>query len=291
MPIRYEVPELLKPHDMFVWWAHNKMRNKRHLKLKYLNSNSKPTELISNNKDELEWIKSHINIMKQQIEDMEEIDSAKSYFTSTTKMIYNLKQELYEYKERIKILENSDLKKETIIMDSRTFRKILLNFNKNARRKIIYEGGILALGNNLGYIYPAVIDRFAKVGSKSAKMPDWNKSIKYRDELIEQGVVVKSKDNPNGKPWIIYHSDDYYLRIAWAKNFGASHVKRIKYYRFEPSNGDVGFKKEFVRANKSNPLLKRKYFIPKVKNAYYSKKANKGSHEHIEVHVGKGSNR
>ena len=94
--------------------------------------------------------------------------------------------------------------------------------------------------------------------------------------LLPKVLVSGIRITPDGQNWIVYWSDDYYLRFAWAKNKGACRVKNHKFYSFIPTNSKKGPKKQLVKANRSNPLLYKTYtdrriYYPKLNPNYQSK--------------------
>ncbi len=277
MSLRYEYPKTLGLPEMFEWWCKEKIRKKRYMRLVNQKSNSAPTQLIAKNSDELDWLRKHVLVLAEKIEKLEIEDKGNRHFTARTREIYEKKRELFEANQRIDHLQQVDSATVRVIMTEKKFRQVIEEFNIRLRDRIIENGEIVNMKNNMGFVYVQRIDRF-KAGptSKSASMPNWGESYKYRDELIAKGITPKSKENPDGKNWIVYYDDDYYLRVAWAKNKGACRVKNHPYYKFVPNNSIGGTKRQLIDSNRKDPLLYKIYndhriYYPRL-NPNYQKK-------------------
>jgi hypothetical protein len=260
MSLRYETPKTLTAADMFLWWCKSKKRFRRHLKIKYSNTHSRDTVLVSTNGDELDWLRMHVLVLAEQIEKLEIADKDTSRFTLKTKEIYKKKREIYDANGRIKHLEQVDLNTEKEIMSEKKFKSIIYEFNTRAKDRLIYEGEVINMKQYLGFLYVQKIPRNdIRFGTKSSAMPNWGESRKYKQELIDQGIQIKDKDHPDGKNWIVYFDDEDYVKFSWTKKRGACRVKNHNFYSFSPSAGASGPKKELSKANKKNPLLKLIY--------------------------------
>ena len=270
MSLRIETPRVLSPTDMYIWWCKEKIRKRRHLKIKYQNTKAKDTVLVSKNSEELSWLRKNVIVLASQIEQLEIQERGKAKFTKAFEKIFELKRELYEANERIKHLEKVNPDTEQEIMSERTFRNIINSYNLKIRDYLI-DGEVLNMKQRLGYIYIQRIQRgHPKMYSKGMKSINWKESNEYKEELIAKGEQPKDKDHPNGKNWLVYYTDDFYLRYGWTKKKGACRVKNHNYYAFYPSLGRVGAKKALSNANKEDELLYKKYhgrriYYPKLK--------------------------
>ena len=264
MSLKFEVPRTLTATDMFTWWCKEKIRKKRYLRILYATSNSKDTILISRNAEELDWLRKNVLVLAEQIDDLERIDSKVPYFTENTKQIYAKKSELYEADNRIKHLEQVDHNSSQVVMSESKFKSILYSFNQKARDAMIDDGKVLNIRNRIGFLFVQKIARDNKYASKSLRMPNWAESKKYKQELIDKGIQIKDDKHPDGKKWIVYYDDDYYLRVSWTKKKGASRVKNHPFYSFEPSRGETGMRKQLSRANMKNPFLHKTYFSRRI---------------------------
>lgn len=260
MSLRYEVPKTLTATDMFIWWCKNKIRKRRHLKILYQNSNSRPAILVSNNGDELKWLRKNVLVLAEQIEGLEKIDNNKYYFTKITQQIYDKKSEIYEANNRIKHLEQVDNNNSQIVMSEADFKKVLYSFNSKVRDDLINNASVINMKSYLGYLYISRVDRNSGIiDSKSSRMPNWLESNKLKAKLISEGIQIKDKNHPDGKKWIVYFDDDYYLRFTWTKNRGACRVHNHIYYSFQPSKGQGGSRKQLSNANRKNDFLSLTY--------------------------------
>jgi hypothetical protein len=268
MSLRYEVSKTLTATDMFLWWCKNKIRNKRHLKVLYSTTNSKETILISGNNEELDWLRKHVLILAEQINKLEIADMDNKYsFSSKTKELYSKKGDLFDANQRIAHLEKVDGATRTVIMSEGKFRDVLYRFNTTMRDRLVQDGDVINMKNYMGYLYIQKVQRnIAGYTSKSSRMPNWPESKKYKQELIDEGIQVKDVDHPDGKNWLVYFDDDYYLRYSWNKKRGACRVKNHNYYSFCPTNGTNGAKKQLTKANRDNGFLHKTYID---KNIYY----------------------
>ncbi len=276
MSFRIEEPRILSATDMFIWWCKQKIRNKRYLKIKYETSHANQTILVSRNKDELQWLIQHIFILEEKILKYEEQERGKVYYTKKIEEIYHMKREVHEANDRIRHLKNVNLDTEHIIMSEKTFRNIIVTYNIKAKDRMINHGEVINMKQYLGYLYvqkmPRNHPKFEY--NKGDKTPNWMESNKYKQELIDKGIEVKDADHPDGKDWIVYYTDPFYVRVSWTKKKGACRVKNHTYYRFSTSSGQKGFKKQLSNANMNNPILYRKYIKNKV---YYANLPNRQS--------------
>lgn len=127
------------------------------------------------------------------------------------------------------------------------FRNIVEQYFTRAKDYIIM-GHSLNIGANVGIIEARRVER--NFG---------NKSVNFNETL-------KQPYGEDGKRKVIYYDDDDWIRIGWEKT---DNIPNCGIYRFIPTHGDMrggGFKVEFSRANKRNPLLKYKYrYFPFIK--------------------------
>ena len=264
MSLKFETPKTLTATDMFMWWCKQKIRRKRHLRILYATSHSKDTILISRNGEELDWLRKNVLVLAEQIENLERADAKVPYFTGNTDKIYIKKREIYEAENRIKHLQQVDNASFQVVMSEAKFKSILYAFNSKARDAMINDGKVINMKNRIGFLYVQKVDRNSEYASKSMRMPNWNESKKYKQELIDKGIQIKDDEHPDGKKWIVYYSDDYYLRVSWTKKKGASRVRNHPFYNFEPSRGETGTRKQLSSANMKNPFLHKTYFNRRI---------------------------
>ncbi len=260
-----EKPRILNTNDMFISWCKEKMRNKRHLRIRFQNTRAKYTVLVSKNGDELKWLIEHIDILEQKILALEIIEKSKVYFTKNIIKIYNMKTEINQCKERINHLNNVNLETEHLIMDDHKFKSIIYMFNKKVRDRMINNGEVVNMKQYLGYIHvQKVLRNHPAFKSKAATTVNWKESKLYKQELIDKGIQIRDKEHTDGKNWIVYYTDEWFLRIGWRKKQGACRVKNHTYYSFAPAKGPGGVRKQLSKANVDDPFLHKKYISRKI---------------------------
>jgi hypothetical protein len=168
-------------------------------------------------------------------------------------------------------------------MDYNLFKKIITCFNKKASDAII-RGGLLYLGNNLGYSQIRKI-----IPIKRSDKINWQASYEYKNELIAKGVKVREKGSKEGENWLIYQNDPWYLRWSWIKHYssGVNHltcrVKNNRVYAFYTTSNRTrvkgvkgsGNKGKLVTANEEDPLLHTRYFTMNMKDYRKEKRSEK----------------
>jgi nucleoid DNA-binding protein len=92
------------------------------------------------------------------------------------------------------------------------------------------------------------------------KAINWHESNKVRKELEDQGVVLKTKDNPDGRNWFVYFTSSFYFGWNWYINKGASYTKNIRGYYFTPTWHN---KRNLSKHIKEDTLAELKYGIYK----------------------------
>jgi hypothetical protein len=157
---------------------------------------------------------------------------------------------IISFEKRIKHIKTKSHNR-TKIIDYITFKKVIATYNQAAAKKII-EGKKLDLLNGLGIISARRVER-----NFNNKAIDWGETNKLRDS---EGNLPKK----NGKDVRIFHIDEDWLRVGWIKS--KAPIRNLNVYSFAPaapnSKGE-GFKKDFIRANKSDPNLRLNYdFYP-----------------------------
>ena len=269
MSYRIEQPKILTVNDTFVFWCKQKIKAKRHMKIKYEKSHSHDTILVSNNGDELNWLHQHIEVLRDKIARIEASESAKPYFTKKWESMYDMKSEISECQKRIKILEKLDPKVEQIIMDEKKFKKVVYTFNKKAVDNLV-EGKVINMKQYLGFLSINKIPRnHPDFIMKGSAIVNWAESYKYKNELIDKGITPRSKEQPEGKNWLVHYTDDYFLKFTWTKKSGACRVKNHGFYAFSPAKGT---RKKLALANEKNKLLhkvytKKKIYYPRLNKA------------------------
>ena len=143
------------------------------------------------------------------------------------------------------------------------FKEATSRISKKASNMII-QGGILSLGNHLGYLKIRKINRTFK-----KSIVNWGETNKEKKKLLSQGLVLREGEK-EGEDWLIYYTDPWYFRWAWIRRNGSSIFKNQTAYEFRPTSdrskkeGEerlkvLGNKGKLVLANKKNSLLHLRY--------------------------------
>jgi len=261
MSYRIEKPKLLLINDMFLWWCKSKIKNKRHMDIRHEKSHGKDTILVSANKDELAWLREHILVLDEQIIKIEAQEKSKPYFTKRLEKMYEMKSEIIESNKRIEELEQADPNGERIVMSDRKFKAIIYCYNKKAVAALV-SGKIINMKQYMGFLYVNKIPRnHPDFVIKGSAIVNWAESFKYKKELIAKGEIPRSKEQPEGKNWLVHYTDDYFLKYTWTKKSGACRVKNHGFYGFYPAKAT---KKNLARANDENKLLHKRYVKKKI---------------------------
>lgn len=262
--LSHKEPDVFGLVDMFKWWWHSAKKEKPYLKIenyfmirkKILIPKEKDVNIVSINKDELEYLRIKVLEIDQEIMELEKSDLKKFYFTETTHKISALRKEMWEVMQRIHTLEKANPEGKKVLMSYKTFVKVVETFNQKAIKALVDEGASLKLGNNLGYIYiynKKKSDKFSTINI------DWKASNSFKQELIDRGDTPKDKQNPDGKNWLQFYEEDDYVRLAWAKKYGVCKVPNNSIYAFYPTKSVKGISKYLVHSMQGDPYLKEKY--------------------------------
>jgi hypothetical protein len=272
MPVRIEKPRIYSTKDMFLFWAKNMQKEKPHLILKHekgLIQSNRNAELWYIVKEELNYLSVRNLQIDAEIQKLEKTDKQIDYFTNSTFRIFELKKEIFDNTAKIKELQKLPGDTKKLILDYEKFKSVVSSYNKLASESII-QGANLNLMNRLGYVQ---IRRIIPSTLKKKNVIDWKESYLYKKELIEKGETPKDKEHPEGKNWLVYKLQPWYLRWSWVKANQKATVKNNKVYAFYPTTGDTtteingvpGNKSKLSQAVRSNPLLHEKYTVVDLK--------------------------
>lgn len=130
-----------------------------------------------------------------------------------------------------------------VVMTYALFRNIIETYNNYAAQAVI-EGAAFSLGNKLGYIHGRRIER------------DFNRP------KVNVIATVKARRIPGQETHpAIYHTDEDYCRIGWAK---LHRIRNESVYSFVPASHT--FKDRFSQSLMKNPVLKFNYtYYPFIK--------------------------
>lgn len=267
MAVYFQKPRIFGAEQMFLFWVDNLKKEKPHLIVKNMNNNhghrSKPIEVWYEVKEELNYLNNRNLALDVRIQELEVIDKDIKRFTPATEEIFEMKKEIMNNKYKIKELEKLNGNKKEMIMDYPTFKKVLTLYNKKASTAII-EGKTLNFNNKLGYSQIRKI-----IPPKRSQRIDWAESLKFKKELLAEGVAIKSPETPDGSNWLVYKNQSYYLRWAWVKRSNRDcTVKNNRVYAFyatasSSSSGGkekiLGNKAMLAKAQNEDSLLHTRY--------------------------------
>lgn len=152
------------------------------------------------------------------------------------------------------------------ILSKKEYLSAIFAYNKECVRQVIEEAMYFPFGGYMGGIQVIRVNRNYNTTRPAAI--NWNESNKLKQKYIDQGITPKSKDNPNGKEWLVRYSldDDQYVLIHWdcymPANHSTANINRVLIYKFVPSDGRVGVKTQlttFLKNKELNPLGIHKY--------------------------------
>ena len=133
------------------------------------------------------------------------------------------------------------------VMSWSLWKKIIEEYYFRAKTKII-QGEDFRIGGSLGIIRMIRVER------------------NYEKKTINWGATRKlNKFKPDGKPLLVYFTDEDYCRVGWAKT---TRIPNISSYNFtaahrssttDRTSASKGFRQELHRALKMDPSLKYRY--------------------------------
>ena len=126
------------------------------------------------------------------------------------------------------------------------FRDVCHLFNKKAVTELL-KGNRIFMKNRLGYLQVVRIPR-----SYHKPRVNWGESKKYREELLAEGKKLYNKKTGEGQKWLIYYTDEFFVRYYWSKKNAS--IKNKTLYRFDPSRGAIGAKTQLNQLLESDEL-------------------------------------
>ncbi len=132
------------------------------------------------------------------------------------------------------------------------WRAVISAFNVRAMDAIIQDGKELELGNGLSKLSVIKIDR-----NHAAPRVDWPETKKLKQELLDAGETLMSDEHPEGIPYLVYYTDDWYCRFFWEKR--TCKIRNKSAYRFDVSRGFKGNKQKLIDRLNSDDLAHLAY--------------------------------
>jgi len=137
-------------------------------------------------------------------------------------------------------------------LDWKVWADVVARFNNSVMDEIIMEGREFDMGAGLSRICVLRIDR-----NHATPRVDWVSTRKLKEELLVEGKNLMSEDTPDGEPYLVYYTDDWYCRFFWEKR--SCMVRNKSAYRFDASRGLKGNKTKLVQHLLSDDLAYLKY--------------------------------
>jgi len=129
---------------------------------------------------------------------------------------------------------------------------VVSRFNQEIMDEIIYEGREFDMGSNLAKLSIIRIDR-----NHAAPRVDWASTKQLKQELLDKGETLQSEENPDGVPYLVYYTDDWYCRFFWEKR--VCKIRNKSAYRFDATRGMKGNKTKLVQHLQSDDLAYLKF--------------------------------
>ena len=126
------------------------------------------------------------------------------------------------------------------------FRAVICDFNERAMDEIL-QGRELEMESGLSRMS---IIRLTRNFNKLAV--NWKESHAFKAELLAAGETLFSKENPDGKKWLIYFTNDWFARFYWEKK--RCQINNQSVYRFSPTGGKRGNKTKLKQLLANDPL-------------------------------------
>lgn len=129
---------------------------------------------------------------------------------------------------------------------------IVSRFNQEIMDEIILEGREFDMGAGLSRLSVVRIDR-----NHAAPRIDWASTNQLKKELISEGEILLSDENPDGVSYLVYYTDDWYCRFFWEKR--NCRLRNKSAYRFDATRGLKGNKTKLVQLLQSDDIAYLKY--------------------------------
>ena len=154
-------------------------------------------------------------------------------------MIFTLKDIYIRYKAEGGTLNKTD------------FKNICCDYNIHSMNHIIYQAGQIRLPT-LSTLEVVKVKRKAKNKDRLHAI-DWPASNAYKQELLDAGEQLYDHETGEGKKWLVYRTDPYYVRFYWQKY--KLPIVNKSFYSFIATRGKKGNKeklKSFLNEHETN---------------------------------------
>lgn len=127
-----------------------------------------------------------------------------------------------------------------------TFSEICSEFNTGVMEELL-QGKEFNMMHNMGQLSILQVARDPK-----KQTVNWGETLRYKKELLAQGVELYDSSTGKGTKWQIYYTDKYYYEYHWSKY--RCKRKNKSAYRFEATRGIKGNKEKLVSLLQSDDL-------------------------------------
>ena len=93
---------------------------------------------------------------------------------------------------------------------------------------LLCKGNYYSFGSSVGYVY--VYYKKTMPGDVCSVV-DWGATKDLKKKLLEQGINIRTADNPNGIPYCIYYDYDWGIKAVYHKVKGR--IPQSLYYKFK----------------------------------------------------------
>ena len=90
----------------------------------------------------------------------------------------------------------------------------------------LLKGGVVTLPHYIGQFSVQLVRRHPL-----RKAINWKESNIYKRFLLDNGKIIRSRDNPDGEGWLIFFTDTHYIRWRWNRRF--CKIANFNYYFFK----------------------------------------------------------
>lgn len=98
----------------------------------------------------------------------------------------------------------------------------------NEIANLLCKGNNYSFGSSVGYVY--VYYKKTMPGDVCSVV-DWGATKDLKKKLLEQGINIRTADNPNGIPYFIYYDYDWCIKAVYHKVKGR--IPQSVYYKFK----------------------------------------------------------
>lgn len=128
----------------------------------------------------------------------------------------------------------------------KVFKNILLQFNEGIVDYML-EGEEFNMKNRL-----STLSIWRRKRDPRTPKINWQESLKYKQALVDKGIILYNKETGKGEKWLVYFTDSQYFRFRWCKD--RCIIKNKTAYAFVPTRGVKGNKEKLTKLIKEDDL-------------------------------------